>query len=111
MWKRTFGNSFKTVLLVKQVGCLWILVHWDSSLDFQTMIIHARERFNSVIFREVIIVTMCSIWKHCNNIIFYGGSLYFGSWRKIFMDKMKGVTLRAKPRVKDRINIWLSSLL
>ncbi|KAF8756303.1 hypothetical protein HU200_011124 [Digitaria exilis] len=89
----------------------WIFldIHWDTTLDFQAMILRARERFNSVIFREVIIIAMWAIWKHRNNIIFDGASLSFACWRKLFVESMKAVTLRAKPFVRDKINSWLSN--
>ncbi|KAF8724304.1 hypothetical protein HU200_021333 [Digitaria exilis] len=51
------------------------------------MFLRAREGFNSVIFREVVIIAMWSIWKHRNSIIFYGGSLSFAAWRRFFCGK------------------------
>lgn len=107
---KIYGISFLIAHSVKLVGLFWD-IQWDLSLDFQTMILRARQRFNSVIFREVIIIAMWSIWKHRNSLIFDGASLSFGAWRTIFVDGMKAVSLRAKPLVKDRIICWLSSLL
>lgn len=83
----------------------WIFldIHWDTTLDFQTMVLRARERFDSVIFWKVIIMAMWSIWPHRNNIISYGASLSFASWRRNFIEGMKAVTLRAKPQIKDKL--------
>jgi hypothetical protein len=31
-------------------------VQWDLSLDFEAMVLHARLHFNSMIFREIVII-------------------------------------------------------
>ncbi|KAF8723006.1 hypothetical protein HU200_022152 [Digitaria exilis] len=79
---------------------LYLNIQWDTSLDFQTMMLCARESFNSVVFREVVIMSMWAIWTQHNIIIFDEG----------FLSCMKAVTLRVKPRIKGKILIWLSSL-
>ncbi|KAF8701437.1 hypothetical protein HU200_033602 [Digitaria exilis] len=65
------------------------------------MVIIARELFGSPIFRKIIIVASRAIWSHRNSIIFYGASSSFASWRQTFFEEMS---------LKDKINIWLSSL-
>ncbi|KAF8641890.1 hypothetical protein HU200_067598 [Digitaria exilis] len=75
------------------------------------MMLQARVNFGSVIFREVIILAMWSIWTHCNSIIFDGGSLAFAWWRKSFFEGMMAITLRVNLQLKDKIVVWLSSLL
>lgn len=113
-------DSYHCVLCVEQVEediwhlfydchfsqACWIFldIHWDSLVDFQTMVLKARHRFNYVIFREVIIIAMWAIWKHRNSIIFDGAMLSFAAWGKIFAENMKAVTLRAKSLVRDKIN-------
>ncbi|KAF8712024.1 hypothetical protein HU200_028854 [Digitaria exilis] len=93
-------------------GACWIYldIHWDTSLDFQTMLLRARERFDSVIFTEVVIMAMWALWTHGNSIIFYDGFLSFAWWRKTFFEGMKAVTLRVQSPLKDKILAWLSSL-
>lgn len=105
LWHLFFNCPFS------QACWIFLDIQWDLSLDFQTMILRARQRFNSVIFREVIIIAMWSIWNHRNSLIFDGASLSFGAWRTLFVDGMKAVSLIAKPLVRDRIICWLSSLL
>ncbi|KAF8711301.1 hypothetical protein HU200_029324 [Digitaria exilis] len=85
-------------------------IHWNTSVDFQTMMLEARVNFGSVIFREVIIMAMWSIWTHRNSIIFDGGSLSFAWWRRSFVEGMMTVTLRINSHIKDKIVVWLSSL-
>ncbi|KAF8667583.1 hypothetical protein HU200_052785 [Digitaria exilis] len=77
--------------IFSQACWIFLNVQWDLSLDLQTMILRARQRFNSVIFKEVVIIAMWAIWKYCNNIIFDGQSLSFASWRRIFTENMKAV--------------------
>ncbi|KAF8730536.1 hypothetical protein HU200_016952 [Digitaria exilis] len=89
----------------------YLNIQWDTSLDFQTMLLRARERFGSVIFREVMIHAMWSIWTLRNSIIFYYGSLSFDWWHRSFTDGLKALTLRVKPNVKDAILHYMSSLL
>ncbi|KAF8672683.1 hypothetical protein HU200_049379 [Digitaria exilis] len=109
-------NSYNCVLCVENVEedinhlffcCPFSSTYWlylniqcDTSLDFQTMMLRATESFNSVVFREMVIMSMWAIWTHRNSIIFDEG----------FLSCMKAVTLRVKPRIKDKILIWLSSL-
>ncbi|RCV21660.1 hypothetical protein SETIT_4G155300v2 [Setaria italica] len=82
----------------------WIFldIAWDLNLPTLNMVIQARERFGSVIFREIVMVAAWSIWCHRNSIVFDRAS---------FMEEIKLVTLRAKPAIKEKIKIWLSSLL
>jgi hypothetical protein len=86
-------------------------VLWHSSLDYQAMVLNARLRFNSIIFREVFIVGCWAIWCHRNDIIFDGFSLSFLLWKSFFVQELQAVALRAKPRVRDKIKIFLCSLL
>jgi hypothetical protein len=44
------------------------------------MILNARLRFNSVIFREIFIVDAWAIWCHRNDIIFDDSALSFAKW-------------------------------
>lgn len=71
------------------------------------MILRAREAFVSVIFREVVILAMWSLWVHRNCIIFNEGSLAFSWWHRRFVDCMKDLTLRVKQPVKDKILVFL----
>ncbi|KAF8692939.1 hypothetical protein HU200_039301 [Digitaria exilis] len=75
------------------------------------MLLRARQRFGLSIFREIITLAMWAVWTLRNGIIFYNATLSFATWRRSFLEGMKAVTLRAKPRVNERINTWLSSLL
>jgi hypothetical protein len=86
-------------------------VLWHSSLDYQAMVLNARLRFNSIIFREVFIVGCWAIWCHRNDIIFDGFLLSFLLWKSFFVQELQAVALRAKPRVRDKIKIFLCSLL
>jgi hypothetical protein len=86
-------------------------VDWDLNLDFQAMVLNARLHFNSIIFREVFIFRCWAIWCHHNDIIFDGASLSFLIWKRFFVKKLKAVALRAKPRVRDKLNLFLCSLL
>ena len=81
-------------------------VHWDLSLDFQVMVLHARLQFNSVIFREIFIIGCWSIWCHRNDLIFDGASLSFSQWRRFFVKELQAVTLRAKPRLREKIKFF-----
>jgi hypothetical protein len=86
-------------------------IAWDITLDHQLMFLKAREDFNSVIFREVIIITSWNLWCHHNNIIFDGASLSFSAWRRAFLQDLKAVTLRVKPQLKLKLDNFMSSLL
>jgi hypothetical protein len=85
-------------------------IHWDLSLDFQSMILNARLRFNSVIFREIFIVGSWAIWCHRNDIIFDDSALSFAKWRTFFIRELDLVLLRAKPRIADKIRVYMSNL-
>lgn len=93
-------------------GACWIYldIRWDTSLEFQIMLLRARERFDLVISGEVIIIPMWALWTHRNGIIFYAGVLSFANWKRSFVDGMQTVTLWVKPPIKDKLNVWLSSL-
>jgi hypothetical protein len=79
-------------------------VEWDLSLDFHAMVLNARIHFNSIIFREVFIIGCWAIWCHHNDIIFDGASLSFSLWKSFFVKELQAVALRAKPRVRDKLN-------
>jgi hypothetical protein len=85
-------------------------VHWDLSLDFQHMVLMARLNFNSVIFREVLIIGCWAIWCHRNDIIFDSATLSFSSWKSTFVRELSAVSPRAKPSVKNKLLLYLSSL-
>lgn len=53
-------------------------------------------------------MAMWTLWTRRNSIIFYDGSLSFAWWNRKFVEGMNAVTLRVKPLIKDRINLWLS---
>jgi hypothetical protein len=84
---------------------------WDITLDHQLMFLKAREDFNSVIFREVVIIAAWNLWCHHNDIIFYGASLSFAAWRHAFLQDLKAVTLRVKPQLKLKLERLMSRLL
>jgi hypothetical protein len=86
-------------------------IHWDLSLEFQAMVLNAILHFNSVIFRKIFIIGAWSLWCHRNDIIFYGAFLSFLTWKASFLREMDLVLLRAKPRLNDKLKLWLSSLL
>ncbi|KAF8742584.1 hypothetical protein HU200_013586 [Digitaria exilis] len=46
-------------------------INWDTTLDFQTIMLRARESFGSDIFREVIIMSTCALWTHRNSILWH----------------------------------------
>ncbi|KAG2655638.1 hypothetical protein PVAP13_1KG026000 [Panicum virgatum] len=94
-----------------QACWLFLGIDWDLTLDPYLMFLRAREAFNSVIFREVVIIATWCIWCHRNDIIFYGSSLSFSSWRCAFLKEMNAVTLRVKPQLKEKIVTWLNNLL
>jgi hypothetical protein len=85
-------------------------VHWDLTLDFQAMVLHARIQFNSVIFIEVFIIGCWSLWCHRNDNIFDVAPLSFSQWRRFFISELQVVSLMVKPRVKEKIRIFMSSL-
>jgi hypothetical protein len=71
--KNTFLSSYTCVLCVENLeedirhlffacpfsdACLTYLgIQWDLSLDLETMVLNARLQFNSVIFREIFIIS------------------------------------------------------
>jgi hypothetical protein len=71
------------------------------------MVLHARIQFNSVICREIFIIGCWSLWCHRNDIIFYISSLSFSQWRRFFISELQTVSLRVKPRVQEKIRIFL----
>lgn len=119
-------SSYHCVLCVEQVEeslrhlffvcpfsqAIWIYlgITWDIDLSPLDMIITARELFGSAIFGKIIIIAAWCLWCHRNSIIFDNMSLSFAAWHASFVREMKLVTLRAKPIVKDLIDIFLSSL-
>jgi hypothetical protein len=86
-------------------------VDWDPNLDFQAMVLNVRLHFNSIIFREVFIIDCWAIWCHRNDIIFDDASLSFSLWKRFFVKELKVVAIRAKPRVRDKLNLFLCSLI
>jgi hypothetical protein len=99
-----FGCSFSDTCWT------YLGVHWDLTLDFQAMVLHARIQFDSVIFREVFIIGCRALWCHRNAIIFYVAYLSFSQWRRFFISELQVVSHRVKPRVKEEIRIFMSSL-
>lgn len=93
-----------------QVCWIFLGIQWELSLQPLDTIITARERFGSTIFRDIIIVASWSIWTHQSSIIIDGASLSFARWRQVFLEEMALVTLRVKPVLKDKTNLWLRSL-
>ncbi|KAF8765713.1 hypothetical protein HU200_008216 [Digitaria exilis] len=55
-----------------QACWIYLGIEWDTSIDHQLMFLRAREKFGSVIFREIIILAMWALWTHRNSIIFDG---------------------------------------
>jgi hypothetical protein len=94
-----------------QASWTFLGISWNTTLDHQLMFLKAREDFNSVIFREVVIIASWNLWCHCNDIIFYGASLSFSAWHRAFIHDLKAVTLRVKPQLKMKLDSFLSSLL
>jgi hypothetical protein len=47
------------------------------------MFLKAREDFNSVIFREVVIIASWNLWCHRNDIIFMVLLFLFPAWRRV----------------------------
>jgi hypothetical protein len=90
---------------------IYLGVDWDLNLDFQAMVLNVRLHFNSIIFREIFIIGYWAIWCHYNDIIFDGASLSFLLWKRFFVKELKAVDLRAKPRVRDKLNLCLCILL
>jgi hypothetical protein len=76
-------------------------VHWDLFVDFQHTVLMARLNFNSVIFREIIIIGCWAIWYHRNDIIFDGATLSFSSWKSTFVRELSVVSLQDKLSVKN----------
>lgn len=89
----------------------WRLMHvrWNLGLSALEMLLQARRDFNSVIFREIIIVGAWAIWKHRNEIVFDGVALSLRRWKQIFKDELGLVVIRAKPSLKQVLEPWLSN--
>jgi hypothetical protein len=94
-------------------ACLTYLgIQWDSSLDFQLMVLDARQIFGLATFREIFILGCWSLWCHRNDIIFDAGSLTFSKWRAHFVREMNAVTLGVKPQLaEEKIHSSLRQLL
>lgn len=46
-----------------------------------------------------------------HSLIFFCASLSFASWIICFVEEIKAVTLRVKPHIKDKIILWMSSII
>lgn len=77
-----------------------ILIHWDLNLTPDSMLLAARQRFNSKIFREVLIIGCWSMWCHRNQIIFDGGTLSLARWKIAFREEFMQLGYRAKTCIK-----------
>ncbi|KAF8699720.1 hypothetical protein HU200_034672 [Digitaria exilis] len=89
-----------------QACWIYLGIEWDTSIEHQLMFLRAREKFGPIIFREIIILAMWALWTHRNSIIFDGACRSFAVWRRRFIDEMNAVTLRVKPMLKDKFNLW-----
>lgn len=79
------------------------LGYFSSFSDYAPLLLHAREIFGSLIFGEVIIMAMWSLWTHRNCIIVDEGSLSFAWCHMSFVGGMKALTLRVVLSHRSRI--------
>ncbi|RCV19087.1 hypothetical protein SETIT_3G356100v2 [Setaria italica] len=88
----------------------WLGVSWDLSLSTVDLIIDAHQKFGSKIFMEISMVACWCIWLHRNGIIFDGAALSLDRWKMGFKEELSLIMHRAKPSLKQELNIWLCNL-
>jgi hypothetical protein len=69
-----------------------VIVHWNTSLPPQDMLIRSRRQFNSIA------------------VIFDGASISLRRWKEAFKDEFSLILHRAKSSKKALLQDWLSSL-
>jgi hypothetical protein len=79
----------------------FVKVQWNTSLSPQDMLIRARRQFNSIFFREIIMVAGWMIWCHRNAVIFDGAAVSLSRWREAFRDEFSLIMHRANPSTKS----------
>lgn len=79
-------------------------------MHIEERIVESRS-FNSVIFREIVLVASWAIWTHRNEVIFYGVPLSLRRWKKLFQEEFSLVIYRAKPSLKPVLQSWLCNFL
>ncbi|RCV32818.1 hypothetical protein SETIT_7G033200v2 [Setaria italica] len=72
-------------------------IHWNQNLHCFDRIVEAHRDFSSRMLREILIVTFWAIWKH-------------GNKKGIFKEELALVLLRAKPSLKQELEVWLCNI-
>jgi hypothetical protein len=73
------------------------------------MFLQAREAFQSVIFREVVITACWIIWTTRNKIIFDNGQRNVVAWKRRFKEELGLVCTKAKPSRSALLSVWRDS--
>ena len=80
---------------------------WDLSLSVVDCIQELKQRANSKIFKEILIISCWSIWLQRNKVIFNQDSVSFNDWKVGFKEGFAAVILRARPSLRESFVNWL----
>jgi len=75
-----------------------IPISWNLNLPPLDMMVNAREKFGSQIFKEIVIIACWTIWTLRNSIIFDNGQCSIPTWRRKFKDEMDLVCIKANEK-------------
>jgi hypothetical protein len=87
----------------------WRFIHvsWDMNMHIFDRIVQARRDFGRKFFREILIVACWVLWKHKNEVIFDDVNLSLVRWKFIFKEELRLVLIRARPSLKQELELWL----
>jgi len=88
-----------------------IPINWDVNLPHLDMVIDARTRFGSPIFREIFITACWISWTTRNTVIFYNGQIDINLWKQRFKEELDLVCIKANEKRQGHLTLWRDSYL
>jgi hypothetical protein len=73
------------------------------------MVIDARARFGSSIFREIFITACWIIWTTRNTVIFDNGQININLWKRRFKEELDLVCIKANEKRQGPLTLWIDS--
>ena len=97
-------------------GCSFAMICWDFIYPTRTPNLLVFEAFEDIkdklrlpFFMEIIIIGSWAIWISRNNKIFEHIQPSFQGWKHIYLQELKLLTHKIRPKYEAQFNYWLES--
>ena len=96
--------------LFSQRVCNFLQIDWSQGNTMTEIVVNARRDFNKPFFAEVVFTACWNIWLIRNAKVVTHIRPSFNHWRRTFVHDMSLLSFRIKPRFKDSLVRWVTSL-